>query len=567
VLRGREPSGAYKIHARASWRGGRQAVAAAAANPYNPFRKKATAIAREDFLFPSTFFLHPRMRCLYAASEVAGFAKTGGLADVAGSLPRALARRGHEVAVILPLYRCVRTGKQPLEPTGLTFSVPFGDRLSSGSLWRSTLPDSAVPVFLIEHAHYFERDEPAQGRGLYQFTDSAGRRRDYPDNCERFVFFQHGVLEATRLLNFWPDVLHNNDWQTGLVPVYLRELYPRHPALELRPLYGRIRTLFTLHNMAYQGLFWHLDMPLTGLPWRVFDSERLEFHGHINFLKGGIVYSDLLNTVSPTYAREIQTPYFGCGLHGVLAKRARQLFGIVNGVDYGVWDPATDRHLPATYDMDTVQECKPQCKKALQRLYGLAEEPRTPLLGMVSRLVSQKGLDLLGQVAPALLERDTQLVVLGQGDPPYERMLQGLRDRYPRQVGVTLAQDEPLAHRIEAGADMFLMPSLYEPCGLSQLYSLKYGTVPIVRATGGLCDTVADATPERLAAGTATGFAFVPDAPAVFLQALDRALILYRSDPDRWLALMRAGMRQDWSWERSAAEYERLYERVVRGGG
>jgi starch synthase len=507
------------------------------------------------------------MRCLYAASEVAGFAKTGGLADVAGSLPRALARRGHEVAVILPLYRGIRTGKQPLAPTGLTFNVPFGNRISSGSLWRSTLPGSDVPVFLIEQPHYYERDDPAQGRGLYQFTDGTGRRRDYADNCERFLFFQHGVLEAIRLLNFWPDVLHNNDWQTGLVPVYLRELYPRHPALELRPLYARIRTLFTIHNMAYQGLFWHLDMPLTGLPWRLFNPEQLEFHGHLNFLKGGIVYSDLINTVSPSYAREIQTPYFGCGLHGVLAKRARQLFGIVNGVDYGTWNPATDRHLPANYDVANVPAHKPLCKQAVQHHYGLPEEPRTPLLGMVSRLVDQKGLDLLGQVVPAMLQQHTQLVVLGQGDPHYERMLHGLRERYPRQVGITLAQDEPLAHRIEAGADMFLMPSLFEPCGLSQLYSLKYGTVPIVRATGGLCDTVADATPERLAAGTATGFAFVPDAPAVFLQAIERALALYRNDPERWLALMRTGMRQDWSWERSAAEYERLYSLLMERQG
>jgi starch synthase len=503
------------------------------------------------------------MRCLLAASEVAGFAKTGGLADVVGSLPRALARRGHEVAVILPLYACVRNGKQPLQPTGLTFSVPFGDRLSSGSVWRSTLPDSDIPVFLIEQPHYFERDDPEQRCGLYDCTDADGRRRDYPDNCERFLFFQQGILEAVRLLDFWPDVLHANDWQTALVPVYLRELYRRHPVRDLRPRYARIRTLLTLHNMAYQGVFWQLDMPLTGLPARLFDPEHLEFYGHLNFLKGGIIYADLLNTVSPTYAREIQTPYFGWGLHGVLARRSRRLFGIVNGVDYGIWNPATDRNLAATYDTGTVAEGKLKCKRALQRHYGLPEEPRTPLLGMVSRLVPQKGLDLLGQAAPALLEQGVQLVVLGQGDPPYERLLQELRERHPRQVGVTLAQDEALAHRIEAGLDIFLMPSLFEPCGLSQLYSLKYGTVPVVRATGGLSDTVADATPERLEAGTATGFAFIPDAPATFLQAVERALRLYRFHPERWLELMRAGMRQDWSWERSAAEYEKLYSMLT----
>src|SRR5262245_34792396 len=243
------------------------------------------------------------MRCLYVASEVAGFAKTGGLADVAASLPRALARRGHEVAVILPLYRGVRAAGRPLTPTGLQFTVPFGNRLSAGSLWRSTLPDSDVPVYLVEQPPYYERDDPAQGRGLYQFTDGDGRKQDYPDNCERFVFFDQAVLEAVRLLDWWPDVLHVNDWHCGLIPVYLRELYPRYPVPELRARYQKIRTLFTLHNVAYQGIFWHLDMPLTGLPRRLFDPECLEFHGHLNFLKGGVVCADLVNTVSPTYAR------------------------------------------------------------------------------------------------------------------------------------------------------------------------------------------------------------------------------------------------------------------------
>lgn len=503
------------------------------------------------------------MRCLYAASEVAGFAKTGGLADVAGSLPRALAQRGHDVAVILPLYRSIRTAGLPLEPTGLTFSVPFPGRISIGSLWRSNLPGSTVPVYLVEQPHYFERDDPATGGGLYQFVDADRRKRDYPDNCERFLFFQQAVLEVPRLLDWWPDVLHANDWQCGLIPVYLRELYPRHPILELRERYAQIRTLFTIHNMAYQGVFWHLDMPLTGLPWRLFDPEYLEFHGHLNFLKGGIVASDLLNTVSPTYAREIQTTYFGCGLHGVLAQRTRRLYGIVNGVDYRVWSPAADPHLAATYDSETVTAGKPVCKCDLQRHYGLAEEPRAPLLGMVSRLVDQKGVDLVVRVAPALIEQGAQLVVLGEGDPHYHQLLLDLRARHPRHVGITLRQDEGLAHRIEAGADVFLMPSLFEPCGLSQLYSLKYGTVPVVRATGGLCDTVADATPERVAAGTATGFAFIPDAPAAFLNAVERALRLYRHDPPRWLALLRTGMAQDWSWDRSAADYEKLYTMMV----
>jgi starch synthase len=503
------------------------------------------------------------MRILYAASEVTGFAKTGGLADVAGSLPRALAQRGHECAVILPLYRSVRTGPAPLTATGLNFTATLGTKAVRGSLWRARLPGCDVPVYLVEQADLFERDDPAAGRGLYQFTLPDGSKRDYPDNSVRFIFFCQAVLEAVRLLGYWPDVLHINDWQTGLIPVYLRELYPRHANPMLQPRYAEIRTLLTIHNLAYQGVFWHLDMPLTGLPWRLFNFEQLEFYNHLNFLKAGIVFADLLNTVSPTYAREIQTRYFGCGLQGVLAQRAGRLYGIVNGVDYDVWNPATDRHIATTYDDDSVVQGKPLCKAELQKTYGLAEEPRTPLLGIVSRLVDQKGFDLVGKAADALLQRHTQLVVLGQGDAVYHQMLTALQNRYPGQVGVSFALDEGLAHQIEAGADLFLMPSQYEPCGLNQLYSLKYGTVPVVRATGGLADTVTDATPETLHNGTATGFSFIPYTPAALLSALSRAMDLYLHDQPRWLALMRTGMRQDWSWNHSAAEYEELYEQIV----
>jgi starch synthase len=502
------------------------------------------------------------MRCLYAASEVAGFAKTGGLADVAAALPRALAGRGHDCVVMMPLYRVVRNGPHALTRTGLTVAVPIKNRLVTGALWRSTLPDSTVPVYLIEHAGYFERDDPAAGRGLYHFTRSDGSRSDYEDNCERFVFFNQAVLEAMRALDFWPDVLHLNDWQTGLIPVYLQELYPQYPVPALRPRYKQLRTLLTIHNLAYQGLFWHLDLPITGLPWRLFTYEKLEFYGKISFLKAGIVYAQLLNTVSPTYAREIQTPYYGCGLQAVLTARQRELFGIANGIDERVWNPATDRQLAANYNVDTATAGKAACKQALQRHYGLPEQPRTPVLAIVSRLVEQKGVDLLCQIAPALLQQDVQLIVLGEGQAEYHAMLTALRSRFPTQVGLTLGHNEPLAHQIEAGADIFLMPSQYEPCGLSQLYSLKYGTVPVVRATGGLCDTVSDATTQRLLDGTATGFAFVAQTPAAFLSTVERALEVYRHHPERWLQLLQTGMRQDWSWQRSAAEYEKLYERL-----
>jgi starch synthase len=517
----------------------------------------------------------PELRLLLAASEVVPFAKTGGLGDVAGALPRALARRGHQCAVILPLYSCARSGRIPLTPTNLSFIVPIGGRKVSGSLWRTTLPDSSVPVYMIEQPSYFERDDPSQGRGLYQLTLSNGQKADYPDNCTRFIFFARAVLEAIRLLNYWPDVLHNNDWQTGLAPVYLREEYSRHLRRELQTRYSKIRTLFTIHNLAYQGLFWHWDMPVTGLDWRLFNYEQLEFYGKINFLKAGIVFSDAITTVSPTYAREIQTPYYGCGLEGVLSERRDRLTGIVNGVDYTVWNPATDPHLAANYGVDSVTQGKPICKAALQRRFGLLEKPRVPLLGIVSRLVEQKGIHLVGKTADTWLTQTSevsetsevsngaQLVVLGEGDPKYHRMLADLQARHPDRVGLLLGFDENLAHQIEAGADIFLMPSEYEPSGLNQLYSLKYGTVPVVRATGGLADTIVDATEANLASGRATGFSFLANYATAFLSAVQRALDLYRSRPDVWLRLMQTGMRQDWSWDRSALEYEKVYSKIT----
>ncbi|MCI0376042.1 MAG: glycogen synthase GlgA [Gemmataceae bacterium] len=500
---------------------------------------------------------------MYAASEVAGFAKTGGLADVAGSLPRALAERGVDCAVFLPLYRSARLHANSLEATGQSFSVRVGAREVAGTLFRSVLPGSQVPVFLIDQPDYFDRDDPTTGKGLYQLTSPDGTKADYPDNCERFVFFSKAILEAIRVLDFWPDVLHVNDWQTGLVPVYLHEVYRQHPKTTFKPKYAAIKTLITIHNLAYQGLFWHFDMPLLGLPWRLFNLDQLEFHGKINFLKAGIVFSDLLTTVSPTYAKEIQTRYYGCGLEGVLLARTSHLTGIVNGVDYAVWDPATDPHLAANYDEHTVMQGKAACKKALQEHFNLAHEPRTPLLGMVSRLADQKGLDLVVAAAKWLLAEDNvQIVILGEGEARYHQMLEKLRQLHPAQVGVAFALDEMLAHQIEAGADAFLMPSQFEPCGLNQMYSLNYGTPPIVRATGGLADTVVDATPENVADDTATGFAFIPYSPEHFHAAVQRALAMYRERPGQWLRVQRAGMRQDWSWNRSAAEYVKLYEKL-----
>ncbi len=506
------------------------------------------------------------MRCLFAASEVAGLAKTGGLADVAAALPPALARRGHQCAVIMPLYHSVRASHAALERTNLTLRIPIRDEVVTGELWRTTLPDGDVPVYLVGQPEYFERDDPAQGRSFYSYTREDGRIADYSDNCERFVFFCRAILEAMPLLDFWPDILHVNDWHTGLVPVYLREVYARHQAAELRPRYQRVRTLLTIHNIAYQGVFWNLDMPILNLPWSLFNYRQLEFHGRINFLKAGIVFADLITAVSPTYAREIQTATYGYGLQGVLAERRADLFGIVNGVDYRIWDPAIDHFIAARYDVNSVEHSKPECKRDLQDRLSLPVQERTPVLGMISRLAAQKGLDLIEKTAPKFLEEDVQLVVLGVGDPHYRKMLIHLQERYPTKVAARFTLDEALAHQIEAGADMFLMPSLFEPCGLNQLYSLKYGTVPIVRRTGGLADTVVDAIPENLNAGTATGFAFAPPGGFALLEAIQRALAYFEAQPVQWLEMMRTGMRQDWSWNKSAAEYERLYERIVNGG-
>jgi starch synthase len=422
-----------------------------------------------------------------------------------------------------------------------------------------------VPVYLVEQADFFDRDNPSSGRGLYQFSGSDGHKRDYPDNCERFVFFNRAILEAMRLLGCWPDVLHINDWQTSLAPVYLREHY--QPKADERLPYHRVHTLLTIHNMAFQGVFWHHDFTLTGFDWKLFNSRQLEYHGQLNFLKAGIVFSDLVTTVSPTYAREIRTPYFGCGLQGVLAEVRDRLSGIVNGVDYTVWNPATDTHLPANYTPDAIEPGKPLCKAALQQRMNLPLEPATPLFGVVARLTLQKGVDLIAEVASGLLEQGAQLVLLGEGDPGFHKRFSELHNRFPQRMGLFLGFNEDLAHLIEAGSDLFLMPSLYEPSGLNQLYSLKYGTPPVVRATGGLADTVVDTNPATLAAGTATGFCFAPHSSAALWETMTRALDLFRNQPAAFRSVMRTGMTRDWSWDRSAAEYERLYLRLAQPTG
>src|SRR5262245_60414397 len=370
-------------------------------------------------------------RVLFAASEVVGFAKTGGLADVAGSLPLALANRGLTTAVVLPLYYAVRAGSHRLTPTDITFSVPLAGRTINGRLVRTTLPDSDVPVYLVEQPDLFERDDPHQGRGLYQYSTPDGRKHDYADNADRFIVFCRVILEALPRLDTRFDVLHCNDWQTGLVPCYLREMYGRQSHTNARA-YAGLHTLMTVHNIAYQGAFPAAVMAHTGLHQRLFNHRQLEFYGQLNFLKAGCVFADRISTVSPRYAEEIQTMVFGYCLEGVLAERKDVLTGIVNGVDYRDWDPSADRHLASPYDVDTVFDNKPLCKAALQAEYGLPVRPDVPLFGLVARLVEQKGVSLVIQSLHVLFSHDILLVALGEGDPHYHHQLTHIRDHYPQ---------------------------------------------------------------------------------------------------------------------------------------
>jgi len=487
------------------------------------------------------------LKILLATSEAVPFAKSGGLADVCGALPLELARLGHQPAVILPAYRQVRQAGIPIEPTGIRFEVPIGTKMVAGTFLKSHLPNSDVPVYLVEQDHYYNRQELYQADG-----------KDYRDNCERFVFFSRAVLESIRLLGLQADVLHANDWQTGLVPAYLKAEYRALPG------YEQIGTLFTIHNISYQGLFWHWDMLLTGLDWKYFNWQQMEFFGNLNLLKTGIVFADAISTVSPRYAEEIQSAPLGCGLEGVLQNRRDVLSGIINGVDYGEWNPATDLHLAANYGPEKPQNGKSICKAAVQSEVGLPHAPQVPLVALVGRLVDQKGVDLVATVLRDWAKTfDVQWVILGTGEPTYHEQFTTLAKRYPQKVVVRLEFSNPLAHRLGAGADIFLMPSRYEPCGLSQIYRLKYGTIPVVRATGGLADTIIDLRDETLAAGTANGFSFREYSPLALGETLKRACDTYTAKPDVWARLMRTGMLQDWSWSNSAKQYLELYRQIA----
>ena len=474
------------------------------------------------------------MRILMVASEAAPFAKTGGLADVVAGLPRALARLGHSVDVVIPRYRGIAAGEPIARVT-----VPFGGQVVDATVHAVT--ESGVRTLFVDQAGYFDRDYIYGAVG-----------HDYPDNPERFAFLSRAALEWAASSGERYDAIHAHDWQTGLVPVYFQQM--KAPALRGVP------TVFTIHNLAYQGLCDASWLPRLGLGSELMRVDALEYWNLVSFLKGGIGFSQSITTVSPRYAREIQTPDYGCGFDGLLRSRSADLVGILNGIDYDQWDPARDPYLPEPFDASRL-DGKAAAKRMVLELFGLPvndEGRKRPLVAMISRLVDQKGFDLLAELGDELPRLDAAFVLLGTGEPRYEEFWRALAARYPERIAARIGFDEGLAHRIEGGADLFLMPSRFEPCGLNQMYSLRYGTVPVVRATGGLFDTVRNWDP---ATGSGTGFTFEEHSSPALLRALRVALGVYE-DRTAWRRMQAAGMWQDFSWEASAQEYVNVYERA-----
>jgi starch synthase len=481
------------------------------------------------------------MDILFASSEAHPLVKTGGLADVSGSLPRAIKNSGHEIRLILPAYPAAVANADGLK---LVAELSLPPAKTPVRLLQARLPHTRVKLLLVDAPAFFDRPG-----GPYSTPEG----KDWPDNAARFALFGRAVTAVAMNragLDWKPELVHCNDWQTGLVPAFL-SLEERSP-----------RTVFTIHNLAYQGLFSWDQFQTLDLPLHWWSMELLEFHGKMSFIKGGLVFSDWITTVSPSYAREIRTAEFGCGLEGLLEHRKDRLTGILNGVDYQVWSPGRDRLLPHTYTARTLR-LKLENKTILQKSFGLPVKAQTPVFGHVGRLVEQKGLDLILDLIPELLQRPMQLVFLGTGQPDLEQALLEAHRDHPTKIGVRIDYDEKLAHLLEAGADVFLMPSRFEPCGLNQLYSLRYGTPPIVRKTGGLADSVVDASGPNLYEHLANGFVFEEADPASLLQAIDRALNLY-AQQRVWKDLVQTGMQEDFSWTRSAAAYLELYERVLR---
>jgi starch synthase len=485
-------------------------------------------------------FFRP-LKIVFASSEVFPYAKTGGLADVVGSLPKAIANLGHEVKIITPFYKQTKKSSFDLQKFSKKIYVQLGDRIVDGEIATTKLNDF-IDVFFIVKDSYYDRDE------LYR--DSQG---DYKDNAERFIFFSKAILSTLEEFDLQADIIHCHDWQTGLTSTLLKTNEANNP------FFRKTRTVFTIHNLAFQGLFWHYDMHMTNLPWDVFNPEGIEFYGKINLLKAGIVYSDILTTVSQKYSDEIKTPEFGCGLEGILTKRSEDLYGILNGVDYEDWDPAKDKFIKTNYTPENLSG-KLECKKDLLKEFNLTLNPSQPLIGIISRLTDQKGFDLVSEIILQVISKNAGLIVLGTGEEKYQIFFNDLRKKYPDKVGVRIGFDNSIAHKIEAGCDFFLMSSKFEPCGLNQIYSLKYGTIPIVRAVGGLEDTIENF---NLQTRQGNGFKFHEYSSQQLLSKTLEALEIYKN-PVLFKELIKNGMRCDFSWDSSAKKYEEIYFKALR---
>ncbi len=483
------------------------------------------------------------MKIVMLASECVPYVKTGGLADVVGALPQALRSLGHEVIVILPKYTSIDDARHGLQP----FINPLGVWMGNAEEWCSVhvADNQGVPVYFIEFQKYFDR------HGLYHDSDF----NDYQDNPRRFGFFTRAALQLCRDINFRPDIVHAHDWQTALAAAYLKIWHWNDAAL------GSTASAITIHNIAYQGVYSTQHYDYLGLQWSNFTSEKFEDHGRINFLKGGIVYSDVANTVSPTYAQETRNPIQGYGLAPYLNNKGENYAGILNGVDYALWNPATDTLIPSTYSAGDLSG-KRICKQELQKRFNLEVNPNIPVVGVVSRLVAQKGLDMLAREIESILNTMVvQFVVLGAGEKHLETYFGTLAERFPGKVGSHIGYHDMLSHWIEAGSDFFIMPSLYEPCGLNQIYSLKYGTLPIVRATGGLDDTVQQYDEKT---GDGTGFKFWSAVTGAIYDTVGWAVSTYYDRRPHIERMIQAAMAKDYSWEKSAQEYQALYERAQR---
>ena len=489
------------------------------------------------------------MNILYVVSELVPFAKTGGLADVAGAFPQAIKESGHEIRVTIPKYSTFSERKYRIhEVIRLKdIEISLGDAKYSSSVRSAFIMNSKVKV----QVYFLVNDKFYDRNGIYVNTNT---KKDFPDNDERFAFFCKSTLETLKKLGWKPDIIHCNDWQTGLIPAYLKTIYKDDP------FFKKTKTVFTIHNLAYQGIFPQESFKKTGLPNEIFNLHGVEFYGKFNFMKAGIVYSDIITTVSEKYAQEICTKEeYGCGLEKLLEKRKKDLYGVLNGVDYSIWDPSVDSLIPVKYDFSTIDK-KVENKKALTKKFGLNFDDKIPVIGMISRLADQKGFELIEQSIKELKKLNIQIVILGTGEKKYHELLQELQKKYPDNIAIQLSYNDQIAHLIEAGSDMLLMPSKYEPCGLNQIYSLRYGTVPIVRATGGLDDTIEQFDPET---GKGTGFKFAKYNDVDMLKGIKKAIKLYENKK-LWSKLIKNGMSKNFSWEVSAKKYISLYKKLIK---